>query len=81
MKMISQTQVQRVPSQEWSITSRHIDRATRLARLGWEIAEEVGATFAGVFEMPLRHPVHDKRLDGLDDHLLTDIGYKRVRFR
>lgn len=81
MKTISQIQAQRIPAQDWSITPPYIDWAARLYRLGGEIAEEVCATIAGIFEMPFRHPEYDKRLDRLDDHLLTDIGYKRGRLR
>ena len=76
MKTISQIQAQRIPAQDWSITPRYIDWAIRLYRLGGDIAEEARATIAGVFRMPLRHAVHDKHLERLDDHLLRDIGYK-----
>lgn len=76
MKTISQIQAHRIPAQDWSITPRYIDGATRLYRLGAGIAEEVRATIAGVFGMPLRHPEYDKHLERLDDHLLRDIGYK-----
>jgi hypothetical protein len=79
MKTISQIQAQRIPAQNWSITPRYIDWTTRLYRLGGEIAEEVRTTIGGVFGMPFRHAVHDKRLERLDDHLLRDIGYKRER--
>lgn len=76
MKTISQIQAQRIPAQDWTITPRYIDCATRLYRLGGEIAEEARATIAGVFGMPLRHAVDDKYLERLNDHLLRDIGYK-----
>jgi hypothetical protein len=76
MKTISQIQAQRVPTQDWSITLPYIDWAARLYRVGREIAEEVCATIAGVFEMPFRYPIHDKHLDRLDNHLLRDIGCK-----
>ena len=81
MKTISQTQAQQVPFQGWTLTPRYIDRATRLYRLGREIADEVCATVAGIFGMPFRHPMHAKGLDRLDDQLLPDIGYTRVRLR
>ena len=81
MKTISQTQAPQIPFQGWTIILQYINRATRLYRLGREIADEVCATVAGVFGMPLRHRIHDKGLDRLDDQLLTDIGYKRVRLR
>ena len=76
MKSISQTQFQRIPSQDWSITLRSINQAVRLSRLAREIAGEVCDTIAGVFEMPLRQPMHDKQLERLDEHLLRDIGRK-----
>ncbi|MDX1487489.1 MAG: hypothetical protein R3268_04760 [Acidiferrobacterales bacterium] len=79
MKTVSQIQAQRIPAQDWNITPRYIDWAMHLYRLGREIAEEVWATIAGVFEMPFRHPMHDKHLDRLDDHLLADIGYERIK--
>jgi len=78
MNMISQTRIQRVLFRGWNI-GRYFDRVTRLCRLGHEIAQEAYATVAGVFAMPARHPPHDKYLDRLDDHLLRDIGYGRVK--
>ena len=76
MKTISQIQAHRIPAQDWSITPRFSDRTTRLCRRARDIAEEVCATIAGVFEMPFRHPGYDKHLDRLDDHILKDIGCK-----
>ncbi len=74
MKTISQIQTQRIPTQDWRIAPRYVDRATRLYQLARDVAEEVCVTIAGVFEMPFRHAVRDKHLDRLDDHLLRDIG-------
>ena len=80
MKTISQNEAYQILDQEWPTTSRNVDRATRLCRVGREIVEEICATVAGVFGMPFRHPVHDKELERLDDSTLADIGYKRVRY-
>jgi hypothetical protein len=79
MKTVSQNEAYQILDQEWPTTSRNVDRATRLCRVGREIVEEICATVAGVFGMPIRRSVHDKGLERLDDSTLADIGYKRVR--
>jgi hypothetical protein len=79
MKTISQNEAYQILDQEWTISSRNVAQAMRLCRVGREIGEEICATLAGVFAMPLRRVTHDKGLDRLDDRTLVDIGYRRVR--
>jgi hypothetical protein len=81
MKTINQTQIQRVLPQDWSINLPLAGGTTRLLRVAGDIAEEVRATVAGIFGMPFRHPLDDKGLERLGDHVLTDIGYERKRSR
>lgn len=79
MNAISHTRVQRAPLRGWNVSRRFLDRATRLCRLGLEIAQEAYETVEGVFAVPLRQPPYEKYLDRFDDHLLRDIGYERPK--
>lgn len=79
MNAISHTRVQRASLRDWSVSGRFLDRATRLCRLGLEIAQEAYETVGGVFAVPLRQLPYEKYLDRLDDHLLRDIGYERPK--
>ena len=80
METTSQNEAYQILEQEWTITSRYVDRATRLCRVVREIIDEVCAAVGGVFVMPFRCPMHDKGLEQLDNRTLMDIGYKRVRY-
>ena len=80
METTSQNEAYQILEQEWTITSRYVDRATRLCRVVREIIDEVCAAVGGVFVMTFRCPMHDKGLEQLDNRTLMDIGYKRVRY-
>ena len=79
MNAISQTQAQRTPFGTWNTGRPQADRLTDLIRRAGERLEEAYATVVGVFAMPLQHGLDDECLDRLDDHLLRDIGYERVK--
>ena len=75
MNAISQTRLESI-----SLRNRIVRLPIGLAA-GWRVAceftVEAWEAVAGAFGMPLRHPLEERSLDHLNDHLLRDIGFER----